>query len=1173
MKKEKTVNTFNEGLIMDLNPIATPNNVYCNALNATITTMNGNENVLQNDMGNGRVETAYLPEGYVPLGTAELGGIIYIVSYNPLKNKCQIGSFPSPERTITSSEIRNPIEVVSNEDFQSPAPTEVTEGTEKTPLDLPTITNTIKRLILLDTELSPGDQYVIYSDKVSSNASYLSDYRDNNSDYIIGNDPLNVTIHVVSIEENGKITYLDDSLKWYNNYYIKELTSGSVNIETDIDEYRSLVRTAYNTFTSKVPGKLALLFEVEVIDTFSVTWDANIIDIEESQPSETDKQANIDFYFNYTSRSPKINPSYVKMEEYLDGPNKNAKQISYYSFPDNLGERANDGTDTSIKVFAKALQYSSDEIANTTWNYTLTPAMKFGLMTWLHIDGRINLSELGSGKIELIEWRYYRQPDNIILNWGLEAYPEKNKTINGITFEFVPFDRIEEKNEGGYIFGENNVQLKIFDEPSYSGYFQRVIQLGNYEDISNVVLYKDYLYLVKITIDYTGNSKTHYRWIYTTDQWNNKYLDATCSDFKELTLDSVLAPQLTNSVVDNIEHTSLIPENIELSDSTEQMDFLKAQVNTVNYFNGEFSELNNLSGTLGVTYGDYSTLFQFIRQDRDNHEDTFSIDSISYEINANIPSNNVPAGFLDKISPDFSTQSMDGSIKESIEGILGTANSMDTLNPPTGKLKDQFTISILDNNENGEYQLSVQGVMFSRVLYIIQNTDVSVQSVLRPIILYESDLQKNNLQALKTNLEEQYYIKKEEGVVGEGNMQKDFKFPICFFAQSRNRGGDNIELVIKGPGGDEDSNYSTYGKGDNLQLSWEQLSAYTEFMLPRMQGAGGIFQVLRGDANDDQDVNWGISSITRQWITFVKTDKYNYFIPVYGFSEKDTSEGYIADQQELPGRVVRLLMSLYTVTTNDTGKTLVKPVANTSYCIPYYQEILNIKMQCTATVDNWNSSTNLFGKSGNKSLSDLYPIASYLSSNDLLNNVTVSDIKNKSISQTVPIQHTFNVNDYLNNRYFDELSNVQVKAAVVYSTENGIEIKELDTTPNSELVYFYQNNCVEDGKESKVLSTYTAYGSAFNYLYYECRIGRYGEYEQDGVLYIVPSDDTHTNINMSAPSFLFRCLKVIDGELCFDYSQILTQRQKLIFHDASNSDMTFTNCSNYPLISTKDETT
>ena len=88
MTRKQTVNTFSEGLVMDLNPISTPNNVLTNALNATYITYNGNEYVLQNDMGNGRVETAYLPQGFVPLGTTSFGGIIYIVSYNPLINKC-----------------------------------------------------------------------------------------------------------------------------------------------------------------------------------------------------------------------------------------------------------------------------------------------------------------------------------------------------------------------------------------------------------------------------------------------------------------------------------------------------------------------------------------------------------------------------------------------------------------------------------------------------------------------------------------------------------------------------------------------------------------------------------------------------------------------------------------------------------------------------------------------------------------------------------------------------------------------------------------------------------------------------------------------------------------------------------------------------------------------------
>ena len=116
MKQEAT-NTFGEGIIMDLNPLTTPNNVLTSALNATMITYNGNEFVLQNDMGNGRVETAYLPSGYVPVGIKEYGGIIYVASYNPLTNKGQIGSFPSPERNISSNEIQGAQSVLTPSSF------------------------------------------------------------------------------------------------------------------------------------------------------------------------------------------------------------------------------------------------------------------------------------------------------------------------------------------------------------------------------------------------------------------------------------------------------------------------------------------------------------------------------------------------------------------------------------------------------------------------------------------------------------------------------------------------------------------------------------------------------------------------------------------------------------------------------------------------------------------------------------------------------------------------------------------------------------------------------------------------------------------------------------------------------------------------------------------------
>ena len=46
MLKKSTNNTFDKGLLMDFNPIVTPNNVLTNCLNGTIITFNGNEYAL-----------------------------------------------------------------------------------------------------------------------------------------------------------------------------------------------------------------------------------------------------------------------------------------------------------------------------------------------------------------------------------------------------------------------------------------------------------------------------------------------------------------------------------------------------------------------------------------------------------------------------------------------------------------------------------------------------------------------------------------------------------------------------------------------------------------------------------------------------------------------------------------------------------------------------------------------------------------------------------------------------------------------------------------------------------------------------------------------------------------------------------------------------------------------
>lgn len=108
MSRQETNNIFNEGLIKDLNPINTPNTALTDCVNGTIITYDGNEYSLQNDKGNYALEHCKLDSNYIPVGVKEYGDILYIVSYNPLNEHVQIGSYPSP-KTITDAKEWGPL--------------------------------------------------------------------------------------------------------------------------------------------------------------------------------------------------------------------------------------------------------------------------------------------------------------------------------------------------------------------------------------------------------------------------------------------------------------------------------------------------------------------------------------------------------------------------------------------------------------------------------------------------------------------------------------------------------------------------------------------------------------------------------------------------------------------------------------------------------------------------------------------------------------------------------------------------------------------------------------------------------------------------------------------------------------------------------------------------------
>lgn len=575
MKREST-NSFTEGLVMDFNPITTPNNVLTNCLNGTILTLNGHEKTLQNDMGNGRVETAVLPEGYVPVGTCSYGGIIYIVSYNPELDLCQIGSFPSPERNITTDEITQPEASINNNDF-----IEVKED------NLPYVKKALVKLQLLDDDFNSGDKFKIYfggdiQTDVSNLKDVLTDY--GNIDHIFGSSPKRLRVNVVAVNE-GKIEYLNDKLKWYstdevNNfeelpaqqkteaYYIAQPNnSGTSDDTTNLDKYRSLVNTPYNIFTSKSKGKLNLFLELETIDTFSAT--SNI-------SKNEDDTFSVNFEFGYTSGHKDIYPGFIflKSENFdLTADEENNNNWSDYNRHKYIRYYKDQGFQGNwVKGF------KSTDI----WKYKLTPAMSFGLLDYLSIEDTIDFSKVGSNTAEIKSWRYYSNSgteSSLLLSFNTGVYPLENQKCKQIELKFWDLGELR------YSFNESedtpNATYIISNKESYSGNFSLTIPYGKSIKELKGQLNENTFYLVKMIVTLgTEPSDENGEWVSTTDipfyksiwtcpVFNKAYFDSSITDFTTLKLSDYLKAIAEVKVInDNFQLDVDTYQQTQKSDST-----------------------------------------------------------------------------------------------------------------------------------------------------------------------------------------------------------------------------------------------------------------------------------------------------------------------------------------------------------------------------------------------------------------------------------------------------------------------------------------------------------------------------------------------------------------------------------------------------------------------------
>lgn len=287
-------NTFNEGMVLDNHPLMTPNTVLTDALNATLVTMNGNEMVLQNDMGNARVENAKLPPGYIPIGMKEYGGIIYIACYNPLTNKGQIGCFPSPQRQKTATQIS---EITPT--FKFPDVTYIKEENDEEWCKINSLLTKCE-IFPKGTIIRSGDKFSVGlpissmfgTDNIDSTGeNFISNY-DNVENGLVKT-PMNrmYTFGVATLDNNGQLRDITNQLKRYKGGQQVQFS----NIDSDLYKFncgywqnemstedkdglvsselmdQTNVQSKLNTYNSKLFGRLFLYAKYNTVQSIEVS--------------------------------------------------------------------------------------------------------------------------------------------------------------------------------------------------------------------------------------------------------------------------------------------------------------------------------------------------------------------------------------------------------------------------------------------------------------------------------------------------------------------------------------------------------------------------------------------------------------------------------------------------------------------------------------------------------------------------------------------------------------------------------------------------------------------------------------------------------------------------------------------------------------------------------------
>lgn len=640
MKKEEAINTFNKGMMMDFNSLSTPNNILTDCLNGTIITFNGNEYVLQNDMGNGRVESAYLPEGYVPVGIKEHGGIVYVASYNPLTNKGQIGSFPSPERNISDNEVSDSNKVIKKEDFQN-----TTVNRYELFSDNTIIRSGDRFSIIFKTDASRTDlqKYIsnldnTIDDKICSPKNKLLtisvSVKDNN------NNLRDITSDLLRIDNKNEILYSSDPKVRFNSGYFAQFIPTDTILS--VDDYRTL--KAVNTYNNKIFGELIITAELNTVQAIDVSVSGihakNTITLDKSSlPLDVQQWINwdndqitlekghsllifqVDYKYNcpdgyYDSQSDDTLDQYVSLygneSDFFPSNTIKGCTITSSSFQEDpnygngynyLFEHKNKPIyNVSTNLYQQTNYYLVDCSKEGVINYTVTPKTTWDYsLDSISVNGSIDTTKLGTGEATITQWRYIIEDNTIRIGYGFSMYPYYNQEVDYIKLSL--YDLIN--------YSESTIKtIQLQKRLSYNGNFQEFIDKDKLDSS---------VYLVKFECFYKNKGSNiqttkvlGYRTLITSGIFNEQYYSVT--DFANTNRTLNIIPS-----TDSLDERNLI-DQINNGQLISAVDHLESQ----EYISAYLYQINCI---LNTTYRlDRENLYPFVL-DQTTIQTTYDIDS------------------------------------------------------------------------------------------------------------------------------------------------------------------------------------------------------------------------------------------------------------------------------------------------------------------------------------------------------------------------------------------------------------------------------------------------------------------------------------------------------------------------------------------------------------------